>query len=630
MKLSFGDSWFSHVGHLISFVDLQCEVCASNLGFFLYCRRECIRLGSEQDPTWRDFPQALAEMGGARHYVTLFEAPFQASVLNDNENNALRASSLMVIPPPPPGTQPLAGSTAPDLLGNYLTQWASDVQEVTSHMRWPPEAAVRCPLTDIIGILNRLEGLTRVRYCRSCFGISPGCQCSAVPHQVSGPMAALWTPPTLSYSAMVSSTETTASTSTAGVTHPSHLPPKGPTIELMDTLLPPTTENLLATVGVSRRRKPQTPPHMPTAPGLHQMRPKAPPQQAPTPGWQEMMPATPYRQQVFPPKSPAPKLSATPSTSQDQGDPAGGAGGARGRSSSRGPQGGQRRSRSSTRGSQKCRRADPADSLMDWMANYVPSGWKRDLTHIIGSCWEAQIGSLERDEWHTAITKFLAVMAKKKSCEWQEIKEVTPLQFMPYVAKLFREVTGQDLAGLSHFTGWIGLGGYYHWRVAQQGLIHLVPHLAGQPVPREPDAHPSGKSLPKKTETLSTGASGRWLDRAQPAPGGSGQAPALEPGARPSTSGQSGMTAAPKQSGKASTPRQSGGSASVSGGKTQAASGGPSNRPSGKTGAGDGTGTDWYQMYLRETQGGISEPPAPPYPVGTAEVRREAIGHIYG
>ena len=119
-------------------------------------------MGSEQDPTWRDFPQALAETGGARHYVTLFEAPFQASVLNDSENNAPRASSLMSIPPPPPGSQPLGGSTAVDLMGNNLTQWASDVQEVTSYMRWPPEATVRCPLVDMIGVLNRLEGLARV------------------------------------------------------------------------------------------------------------------------------------------------------------------------------------------------------------------------------------------------------------------------------------------------------------------------------------------------------------------------------------------------------------------------------------------------------------------------------------
>ena len=175
-------------------------------------------MGSEQDPTWQDFPQALAEMGGARRYITLFEALFQASVLNDSENNALRASSLMAIPSLPPGSQPLAGSTAVDLMGNNLTQWASDVQEVTSYMWWPPEVAMRCPLTDIIGVLNRLEGLARVRYCQSCFGVGPGCQCSMVPRQTSGPMAALWIPPTLSYSAMVSSTETMASTSMAGVT----------------------------------------------------------------------------------------------------------------------------------------------------------------------------------------------------------------------------------------------------------------------------------------------------------------------------------------------------------------------------------------------------------------------------
>ena len=93
---------------------------------------------------------------------------------------------------------------------------------------------------------------------------------------------------------MVSSTETTASTSTAGVTPPSRLPPRDPAVELMDTLPPPTTENLLATAGVGRGRKPQTPPHMPTAPGLRQMRPKTPQQQAPTPGRQEATQATPY------------------------------------------------------------------------------------------------------------------------------------------------------------------------------------------------------------------------------------------------------------------------------------------------------------------------------------------------
>ena len=190
----------------------------------------------------------------------------------------------MVIPPPPPGSQPLAGSYGVDLLGNNLTQWASHMQEVTSHMRWPPDAAVSCPQSDIIGVLDWLEGLTRVRYCQHCFGVGQRCQCSAVPRQAPGPKAALWTPPTVTYMAMVSSTETTASTSAAGVTPPSHLPPGMPAIEPMDTLLAPTTENLLATAGVSQGHKPRTPPRMPAAPGLRKMRPWMPQQQAPTPG----------------------------------------------------------------------------------------------------------------------------------------------------------------------------------------------------------------------------------------------------------------------------------------------------------------------------------------------------------
>ena len=226
------------------------------------------------------------------------------------------------------------------------------------------------------------------------------------------------------------------------------------------------------------------------------------------------------------------------------------------------------------------------------MANFVASGWRRDLTHFIGCCWSAQIGSLERDEWRVAITKFLTVMAKKKNREWMDIKELTPLQFMPYMAKLFREVTGRDLSGLSHFTGWIGIGGYYHWRVVQQGLVHHVPNLAGQPAPRTHNARPSGKSLPPKpsqTKTLSMGASGKQPDRSQPAPGGSRQEPTPSQGRQPPTSGQSGTIAAPKQSGKSSTPCQGSEPASTGGSKPSVASGGPSNHPPGRGGAGDGS-----------------------------------------
>ena len=178
---------------------------------------------------------------------------------------------------------------------------------------------------------------------------------------------------------------------------------------------------------------------------------------------------------------------------------------------------------------------------MDRMANFVASGWRHDLTHFIGCCWSAQIGSLERDEWHAAITKFLAIMAKKKNREWTDIKELTPLQFMPYVAKLFREVTGRDLPGLSHFTGWIGVGGYYHWRIVQQGLAHQVPHIAGQPAPRTPDACPSGKPLPPNpppTETPPMGASGQQQGRSQPTPSGGQQEPTPSQGEWPAKAEQ--------------------------------------------------------------------------------------------
>ena len=125
------------------------------------------------------------------------------------------------------------------------------------------------------------------------------------------------------------------------------------------------------------------------------------------------------------------------------------------------------------------------------------------------------------------------------------------------------------------------------------------------------------------------GASGQQQGRSQPTPSGGRQEPTPSQGGWLATFSQSGMAAAPKQSGKASTPRQGGEPASTGKSKPSGASGGPSNRPPGRGGAGDCAGTDWYQMYMHETQGGISEPPGPPYPVGMAEERREAIGHIY-
>ena len=178
----------------------------------------------------------------------------------------------MAVPPPAPGTPSLAGLATVDLLGSSLTQWATHIQDVTSGMRMPPEAAVNCPQQDIIGVLNWLESMTPVKYCRLCFGFSKKCRCSNVPRQTPSQALALWMPLMMSYATMASSTETTASSSAGGVPPPRYPPPGLPPIDpvLMDTLPAPTSENLLATAGVGRGGRGLRQPWTPTAPGLHQ------------------------------------------------------------------------------------------------------------------------------------------------------------------------------------------------------------------------------------------------------------------------------------------------------------------------------------------------------------------------
>ena len=280
--------------------------------------------------------------------------------------------------------------------------------------------------------------------------------------------------------------------------------------------------------------------------------------------------------------------------------------------------------------------------LTDEMANYVALGWKRDLIHMVGCCWVAQVGSLADEEWKVAIEKFISMMIQRKK-EWMDVKELTPLNFMLYVAKLFKEVTGKDLQSLGQFTGSIGWGGYYHWRAAQQGLIHLVPCLQDEPMPRTPKSHPSGWPLPPRlapTGTPATGASAGQPGGAQPTPLGAGQRPASNQrgGQRPassqggssSTPSQGGRSATPSQGGRPSATCQSSGLASMSGGATPTTSGGPTDQPSGRRGAGDGTWANWYQMTMRESGGRISEPQGPPYPIALAQARQEAVSQIYG
>ena len=238
-----------------------------------------------------------------------------ASELEGRESQTIRASSLTAIPPQPPGLQPLPGAPLVDLVGQNLAQWADWVQEVASHMRLPPRVAVECPTSDIIEVLNHLENMTQVRYCRHCFGVGRQCRCSVMPRQAPGATTSLWSPPGMSYAAMASSTETIASTSTASrVVGTSSMPP----LEAMETSSPLSTASLLLAAGVGRGAGGQTPPGHPPPLDLASQDRGHLPHKCPPPGEQGAAASTPYEQQVTPPSTPAPGQRATPRASWSQ------------------------------------------------------------------------------------------------------------------------------------------------------------------------------------------------------------------------------------------------------------------------------------------------------------------------
>ena len=42
--------------------------------------------------------------------------------------------------------------------------------------------------------------------------------------------------------------------------------------------------------------------------------------------------------------------------------------------------------------------------------DFVPSGWKRDLMHMVGCFYASQIGPLNTRQWHSDRDKFIQVM----------------------------------------------------------------------------------------------------------------------------------------------------------------------------------------------------------------------------
>ena len=345
------------------------------------------------------------------------------------------------MPPPPPEVRPLKGLQGTNLPEANLTQRASYVQDVASGMRKPPCTATDCPSQDLAGVLHKLENLTGVGFCRLCYTIGGSCRCSRAAPQAlpSYRDQALWALPLPSYASMASPMITTASTSKRGVLSTSGPPPGfpargGPT--LMDVSPASQSYNLLAQVEVGTGLWPQSAPGSarPWAPGatsLHQECPSATRQPAAAPGSHKATSATPDQQAVHPPwqvrfASPVTKTETTMSQSQSvatRGRPQSRECGSCQASASCSRAG---RDRSSTRGPRK-RRGITSENPMDDLMNFIPSGWRRDLIHMVGCFYASQIAPLNSREWDSDWDKFIQAMDQCKDSEWLDIKELAPL-----------------------------------------------------------------------------------------------------------------------------------------------------------------------------------------------------------
>ena len=89
------------------------------------------------------------------------------------------------------------------------------------------------------------------------------------------------------------------------------------------------------------------------------------------------------------------------------------------------------------------------------------------------------------------------------------IKERYPIDYMACIEEHFYRATGLHLNGLRGFTAWIKQGSYYQGLVAQQGRLHECPHLAGLPLPRQPQVTPSEshRESQMKVEATATSSS---------------------------------------------------------------------------------------------------------------------------
>ena len=99
-------------------------------------------------------------------------------------------------------------------------------------------------------------------------------------------------------------------------------------------------------------------------------------------------------------------------------------------------------------------------------------------------------GPFRDAEWVRVRELFFDHFIPKKD-EALIIKEESPLEYMPLIAKEFYWATGLCLHELPEFTLWIKRGSYFHGLLVAQNQLQECPHLIGAPLPKWPQPMPS-------------------------------------------------------------------------------------------------------------------------------------------
>ena len=426
-----------------------------------------------------------------------------------------------------------------------LSDGASLVQDVAGGLQALPHGLSNCLDPEVITLLQQLEVVTQVRFCRLCYHLDTNCRCAGVPPSTpltSWSQIVEWT---LGYGTTASSGGvTTPSTSLGGM---SRLAPPPPGISIWDTFpwkapipkQPVTTPSYRPPIGRGEWLKATL-----SMRGLVPQVPQIAPAICQLPPLSRGRPAAPYQQVVQPPSKTL-GLRVTFDSSASKPAPTGSRGidvcrrqVSRGRDddnqpASR-PRGGRKGSSvretsnrmprqedghptrvprnippSSTPGKPSpqpggVKKASPRNPLKN-LANYRSAGWRKDLDHILRSFYHYNYPSHKEEEWKKLRTKFFEYLGQRQE-KWRTIKEDKPLQYMSYMEHHFQALTGVRLNGLSQFTGWIKPGSYYHGVVARKGQLYLCLHLAGTKLPKGPQICPS-QSRPvtlKEEETPTT------------------------------------------------------------------------------------------------------------------------------